>query len=309
MTNFSVCPEYLHPLLGKTISKMLQELQKTCTDDCSRVFPIANQFWNFSKKVYIMGILNTTPDSFSDGGDNVDVDVAVGNAIKMAEFADIIDVGGQSTRPGSEIVEEQEEIERVIPVILKIRQLKPEVLISIDTFRSRVAKLALEAGANMINDVSGGKMDPGMLSLMAKTHSSVCLMHMRGTPQTMSSLTDYGPNFTSTLKSELDSIITTALNSGLNRWNILVDFGIGFSKTSAQNFEIIKSIKKLSLFPVLVGVSRKKFVGEVVGKEAKERGWGTAGAVAACVVGGCAVVRVHDCKEMKDVVDVALKTR
>jgi 2-amino-4-hydroxy-6-hydroxymethyldihydropteridine diphosphokinase/dihydropteroate synthase len=260
-----------------------------------------------------MSILNVTPDSFSDGGKNYDVSVeALKQTIKkhVEAGATIIDVGGQSTRPGSAQADSVEELRRVLPALEAFRSLNlKDVVISVDTYRADVAKKAIEAGAHIVNDVSGGLMDEKMLSTVADLGCTVCLMHMRGTPETMSSLTDYDDHLISTVGQELLERVHAAERAGIRRWRIILDPGIGFAKTQDQNLELLRRFNELrdypglESFPWLVGTSRKAFIGKVTGvKKASERVWGTAATVAAAVQGGADVVRVHDVGEMAMVV-------
>lgn len=259
-----------------------------------------------------MSILNVTPDSFSDGGQNYDIDeVTLANTIRahIAAGATIIDVGGQSTRPGAVQVSAEEELARILPAVQLIRSL-PEadnVAISVDTYRGRVAEEAINAGANMINDVSAGAMDDSMLSTMAKLGCTVCLMHMRGTPETMTcpEMTSYPDGLVETVGRELLERVYAAERAGVRRWRIILDPGIGFAKTQAQNLELLRRQDELMRYPGLegmpwlVGTSRKKFIGNITGvKEAKDRAWGTAVAISAAIQGGAHIVRVHDVKEM-----------
>lgn len=285
-----------------------------------KVFPIGNELlWNFSKRTYVMGILNTTPDSFSDGGEANDFKDAVEKARKMiSDGADIIDIGGQSTAPNAPEITAQEEIARVVPVIASLRSAYPDLLISVDTFRAAVAKAALNAGANYVNDVSGGERDLEMVPLMLERQIPVCLMHMRGDSKSMQFLTQYTGDLLHTIKSELSASVEKAINAGIYRWNIVVDPGIGFSKTHEQNYQILGRLAELSSpsiqdagfirkndlsgMPILIGVSRKGFLGKTTNEPiAAKRTMGTAAANAIAVMGGAGIVRVHDVKEMKQV--------
>jgi 2-amino-4-hydroxy-6-hydroxymethyldihydropteridine diphosphokinase/dihydropteroate synthase len=281
----------------------------------SNLSPVSSA--QLQQETRIMSILNVTPDSFSDGGMNYDIDEGtLVEAIEshIADGATIIDVGGQSTRPGAVQVSAEEELARVLPVIRLLRSM-PEannVAISIDTYRASVAEAAIEAGANMINDVSAGMMDETMLPTMAKLGCTVCLMHMRGTPDTMNSLVSYPYGVVKTVARELAKRVRAAEEAGVRRWRIILDPGIGFAKTQEQNLELLRQRKQLGRYrglegiPWLVGTSRKAFIGNITGvKEAKERTWGTAVAVAAAIQGGADIVRVHDVKEMAQVAKMA----
>ncbi|KAI9138925.1 Dihydropteroate synthase-like protein [Paraphysoderma sedebokerense] len=312
-----IAPNYVHPILSQPVRSLLSLLPPSSCPP-RKIIPIrSDTFWPLSKKTYIMGILNVTPDSFSDGGRFNALDSAYQHAMEMVSAgADIIDIGGQSTRPNAEEVSVEEEINRVVPVIKCLRDRGLKVPISVDTFRSRVASAAIESGADLINDVSGGTRDPEMLKVMSNLNVPVCLMHMRGDSKTMMSLTTYDNNdVIEGVRKELKDRLENALKAGIHRWNILLDPGIGFSKSHEQNFEILKRLKNvteqgsgLDGMPLLVGTSRKGFIGKVIEKEnPKERVWGTASTVAAAIAGGATVVRVHDVKEMNDVVKVADK--
>lgn len=254
-----------------------------------------------------MAILNLTPDSFSDGGCH-DPKNLTQTILRIARSgASIIDIGGQSTAPGREEVSAEEEAARVSPAIELIRSL-PEarhLVISVDTYRASVAEKAVAAGADIINDVSAGLLDPDMLSTMARLGKTVCLMHMRGTPLTMTQLTSYPEGLIPTVASELLSRIAAAEAAGVRRWRIILDPGIGFAKTAEQNLELLRRLDELRYWPGLealpwlVGSSRKGFIGKITGiREPSDRVWGTAATVAAAVQGGADVIRVHDVAEM-----------
>lgn len=264
-----------------------------------------------------MAVLNVTPDSFSDGGTHTASDTAsLTKTIRdfISAGATIIDVGGESTRPDSVPVTPEEELARVIPAIKLIRSLPEasQIAISIDTYRARVAEEAVNAGADIINDVSAGTMDPDMLPTMARLGKTVILMHMRGTPQTMVKLTDYRDGVISGVGSELSQQILAAEKAGVRRWRIIADPGVGFAKNQAQNLTLLRDMQRLREFeglgylPWLVGTSRKGFVGRITRVEkASERVWGTAAAITAAIGGGTDIVRVHDIKEMAQVARMA----
>jgi 2-amino-4-hydroxy-6-hydroxymethyldihydropteridine diphosphokinase/dihydropteroate synthase len=263
-----------------------------------------------------MSILNVTPDSFSDGGKNYDLDKGDLRTTVLEHVengASIIDIGGQSTRPGAEQVDSAEELSRVLPAVKLIRSLNlKNVAVSVDTYRADVAEAAIEAGAQIINDVSAGLMDKNMLPTAAKLGCTICLMHMRGTPETMKYMTDYPGGLLETVGRELLDRVHAAEDAGIRRWRIILDPGIGFAKTQDQNLELLRRFDELRAypglenFPWLVGTSRKAFIGRITGVElAKERVWGTAASVAAAVQGGADVVRVHDVKEMGQVAKMA----
>jgi 2-amino-4-hydroxy-6-hydroxymethyldihydropteridine diphosphokinase / dihydropteroate synthase len=262
-----------------------------------------------------MAILNVTPDSFSDGGIHTG-DSLGGTISSMIESGPtLIDVGGQSSAPGAADVSAKEEISRILPAIELIRR-HPQaknIVISVDTYRAPVAEAAIKAGADMVNDISAGLLDPEMLPTVAKLGITVCLMHMRGNPATMNKLTDYGPEgLIPTIAQELLQRVAAAEEAGIRRWRVILDPGIGFAKTGAQNIEILRRMDELRDWPGLrglpwlVGSSRKNFIGKITGvQEPKHRVWGTATTVAASVQGGADIVRVHDVPEMAQVVKMA----
>jgi len=264
------------------------------------------------ERTLVMGILNVTPDSFSDGGKYLDPVAAVKRGLELAEEgADIIDVGGESTRPNAEDVPAEEEIRRAVPVVEALAK-RTHVPISIDTRKSAVAKRALEAGAQMINDVSALHHDPAMLGLAVATSAPVILMHMRGTPATMSRQTAY-KDLMGEIENYLLDAVEKCINAGLGHDRVVIDPGIGFAKTAEQNLEILANLGKLAALrlALMVGVSRKSFIGHVLDLPSEERLEGTAAAVAACVLGGADIVRVHDVREMARVVKVcdAIRSR
>jgi dihydropteroate synthase len=255
-------------------------------------------------RVHVMGIINVTPDSFSDGGLYLDVDAAMKWGIEMAaEGADIIDVGGESTRPGAESVDEAEERRRVVPVIQRLSQ-EVDVPISIDTTKAAVAEAAIEAGASIINDVSALRSDPRMAEVAWVSGAGVVLMHMLGNPRTMQE----NPAYDDVVSEVRDSLTEWALKAqagGITRERIAIDPGIGFGKTKEHNLELLASLKSFTDtgYPVLAGPSRKSFIGVTLGDlPPAERLEGTAAAVAWCAANGANVIRVHDVKEMVRVV-------
>jgi 2-amino-4-hydroxy-6-hydroxymethyldihydropteridine diphosphokinase/dihydropteroate synthase len=262
----------------------------------------------------VMAILNVTPDSFSDGGVNTSETLSSTLSSIISSGATIVDIGGQSSRPGAADISPEEEISRILPAIKLIREHpdSDKVAISIDTYRASVAQAALEAGADIINDISAGVLDSEMLPVIAKAGCTVVLMHMRGTPATMTSLTSYPDGLIPTIAAELQERVAAAEAAGIRRWRIILDPGIGFAKTGEQNLEILRSFEELRDWPGLrglpwlLGSSRKGFVGKITGvKEPKERVWGTAATVVAAVQGGADIVRVHDAVEMGQVVKMA----
>jgi dihydropteroate synthase len=253
----------------------------------------------------VMGILNITPDSFSDGGVHLDHTKALHAALQMeADGAAIIDIGGESTRPGAEPLAAQIEIDRVVPVIEQIRK-RSAIPISIDTRKAAVAEEAIRAGANIVNDVSGMRYSAGMPAVVAGSGVPVILMHMRGEPATMQELAVYD-DVVADVARELITIIDDAVAAGVDRKKILIDPGIGFAKTFDQNLELLARADELtSLGPVVIGASRKAFIGHLTGRTSgPERAIGSLAAVAAAQLAGAAIVRVHDVRETVDFLKV-----
>lgn len=261
----------------------------------------------WGKKTYIMGILNVTPDSFSDGGEFNTVESAIAQARQLvADGADILDIGGQSTRPGAEQISLEAELERVITIIKAIRQ-ELNITISIDTTRAKVAAAAIEAGANWVNDISGATFDPEMLPVVAALDVPLILMHIRGNPQTMQSLTDY-QDLIGDIQQFLTNRIEAALNCGIKRDRLIIDPGIGFAKNYEQNLELLRRLGELKALglPLLVGTSRKSFIGHILGQNnPKERVWGTAATCCVAIAQGADILRVHDVAAMSQVSQVA----
>jgi dihydropteroate synthase len=259
--------------------------------------------YDLQARTYIMGILNVTPDSFSDGGKFLATDAAVRRGLEMAdEGADFIDVGGESTRPGSDAVPAGEEARRVIPVIRELAK-RTTVPISIDTTKAEVADRALSEGAAVVNDVSALLADHSMAEVAARHHAAVVLMHMKGTPKTMQEDPTYD-DVVGEVKSFLEERGRAASVSGIGQ--IIVDPGIGFGKTVQHNCELIRRLREFAStgYPVLVGPSRKSFIGKILDAPAAGRLEGTAAAVAVAVMNGANIVRVHDVREMKQVARV-----
>ncbi|WP_333876703.1 dihydropteroate synthase [Methylobacter sp.] len=257
----------------------------------------------------IMGILNVTPDSFSDGGKYSALDAAIQQVeLMLSEGVDIIDIGGESTRPGSDSVAASEQIERVVPVIEAIRQqLESNILISIDTTLSAVAKAALDAGANIINDVSGGRADPAILTLAAETGVPIILMHSQGTPKTMQD----NPHYDNVVRNVLDTLnqsINAALKAGVKKEAIAIDPGIGFGKRKQDNLDLLAHLDALVAtgFTVLLGTSRKRFMGTICDvSDPSDLVTATAVTTALGVMAGVQMFRVHDVKENRQAADVA----
>jgi len=265
-------------------------------------------FSNINKPL-IMGILNVTPDSFSDGGKFSGLNEAIQQVeLMLSEGVDIIDIGGESTRPGSDSVAASEQIQRVVPVIEAIRQqLNSDVLISIDTTLSEVAKAALDAGANIINDVSGGRNDAAILTLAAQTGVPIILMHSQGVSKTMQDNPHYDDVVQEVLDA-LDECVNRALKAGIKKEAIAIDPGIGFGKRKQDNIDLLAHLDKLVAtgFPVLLGTSRKRFMGTICDvTEPSELVTATAVTTALGVMAGVQMFRVHDVKENRQAADVA----
>jgi len=265
---------------------------------------------DFSAGCLVMGILNVTPDSFSDGGQFFDPAKAVQHGMQMAtDGAAIIDIGGESTRPGSDPISVEQQIQRVVPVI-EILCNKTDVPISIDTYKYDVAKAALDAGAAIVNDITA-LSDERVGELAAERQVPVVLMHMQGKPATM----QFEPKYDDVVGEVLEFLLDRAKMAeklGISKEMIFIDPGIGFGKTTEHNLSLLRNIDKFVAtgYRVLVGTSRKRFIGQITGKEkATERIFGTAATVALCTAAGVSIVRVHDVAEMMDVVAVSLKIK
>lgn len=271
--------------------------------------PVTIRDRNFAwgEKTYLMGILNVTPDSFSDGGEFNNLEAALAQAQHLVEAgADIIDIGGQSTRPGAEEIAETEECDRTLPIIAAIRSIL-STPISIDTTRASVAQKAIAAGADIVNDISGGTFDPDMFPVVAKLGVPIILMHIRGTPQTMQKLTDY-QDLIGEIYQFFQTQIDAALAAGILRSRLIIDPGIGFAKTCQQNIEILQELPRFHNLdlPILIGVSRKSFIGNILNQpNPKSRVWGTAAACCSAIASGADILRIHDVLEMADVSRVA----
>lgn len=350
-----ILPDYRHPSNSRTVSQLhsiLVNSEGFLKEDMARVMslPIASDsapaLWKWGSRTFIMGIINATPDSFSDGGDNTNTVAAVQTARKMVdEGVDVIDIGGMSTAPNAAEISEEEEIGRVVPVIEAIRKAGIRVPISIDTFRAKVAEAALIAGANIINDVSAGVRDAAMFGTAREYQCPIILMHMRGDSKTMNGLSHYADgDVVGAVRRELEARLDAALREGVRRWNIILDPGIGFAKDMQANLQLLRGLSllqssvihdslsrsssppppsssdedntpssdslapnySLRSFPVLLGASRKKFLGTITGKAvAKDRMASTAAACTAGILAGVDLIRVHDVKEMVDVAKTA----
>jgi dihydropteroate synthase len=255
------------------------------------------------ERTWVMGVLNVTPDSFSDGGQHLDPERALARGLSLFEQgADIVDVGGESTRPGAGPLSPEDEIRRVAPVVQALRDRGAGPL-SIDTTKAAVARAALEAGADMVNDVSGFSYDPGLAPLVAERGVPAVLMHLRGGFASMHDRPRYH-DVMGEVVAELQAAVARGLAAGVPWEQVIADPGIGFAKDASHSLAVLRRLPELSALdrPVLVGPSRKSFIGKVLDLPAGERLLGTAAAVAACVLGGAHLVRVHDVREMLQVV-------
>jgi dihydropteroate synthase len=259
------------------------------------------------ERTLVMGVLNVTPDSFSDGGKYFSARAAVARGLALqAAGADMIDIGGESTRPGSKGVTAEEEMRRILPVITQLAE-KLKIPISVDTSKAVVAEAAVLAGAELINDVTGLQNDKRVAEVAARLKVPLIVMHMRGTPATMQKM-GFARDAMRDVKKGLKQSVRLARKAGVPKSQIMIDPGIGFGKKAVQNMELIGGLSGLAKlgFPVLAGTSRKSFVGKLLGgAPAHERKWGTAATVTASVLGGAHIVRVHDVEEMTQVVRVA----
>ena len=317
-----IAPSLVHPVHKRTIGQLDRALG---SERLQRVTPLRDgSALRWGERTYIMGVLNTTPDSFSDGGDFEGAEAAVQQGLAMqAAGADVLDIGAQSTRPGAPFVTPEEEVRRAAPVVRGLLERGLRIPISIDTFSSAVAEELVGMGASIVNDVTAGAHDPQMLSTISRLGVPAVLMHMRGTPQTMQQLTQYSDVVVET-RAELHARLMAAEAVGVPRWNLISDVGIGFAKTAEHNLTLLGQLHRFGReppsvdgregelgesgglgLPLLVGVSRKSFIGSLLGGlPPKERGWGTAAACAACIP-HADLLRVHDVAEMKQVAVVA----
>jgi dihydropteroate synthase len=279
------------------------------------------------KRTLVMGVVNVTPDSFSDGGRHFDRDKAVEYALQLLQDgADILDIGGESTRPGAQVgepggkaakagaksaVSEKEELERVIPVITAVKQKKPDTLISVDTYKANVARAAVKAGAEIVNDVSGFVWDPQMRKTLAELQCGAVLVHMRGRPEEWRNL-PRASDILFLVKRELRERVDAALLAGMNRQHIVLDPGFGFGKNFQENYPLLKRFEEFHQlrYPLLVGVSRKSFLGRALARDGKdlpvtERAYGTLAAETAAILKGAHIIRTHDVRACADAARIA----
>lgn len=277
-------------------------------------FTLRGKAFEWGQQTYLMAILNVTPDSFSDGGLFNSLTAAIDRAQAVVQAgAHILDIGGQSTRPQAEEIALEEELARVIPMIEAVRSSSDRsidlasVPISVDTTRAAVAQAAVAAGADLVNDISGATYDEAMLPTVAELGVPIVLMHIRGTPKTMQQLTTYA-DLLGEIYEFLANRVEAAVAAGIAPNQIILDPGIGFAKTYAQNLEILRQLPKLRSIgcPLLVGTSRKSFIGHILNQpDPQQRTWGTAATCCAAIAGGADILRVHDVAEMREVCQVA----
>lgn len=296
----------LQPLGLKAISMGVTQLLTNLAHN-SFILKTSRREMILSSRTHIMGILNITPDSFSDGGMFLTTEDAIQYGVNMAESgADIIDVGGESSRPGADPVSVEEEMSRVVPVITELAN-RVNIPISIDTTKAEIARAALACGAEIVNDIGAMRLDDNMVHVIADTGAAVVLMHMRGTPRDMQTGDLSYPSLMGNIIEFLGCSINEAVKAGISENSIIIDPGIGFGKTGEDNLRLLKNLSEFKIFgrPILIGVSRKAFIGKITGGTPLERTEGTAAAVTAAIMNGANIVRVHDVKAMKKVVDVA----
>jgi dihydropteroate synthase len=268
-----------------------------------KAWQIRDRYFDWARRTYLMGVINVTPDSFSDGGLFNSPQNALAQADRLIPYVDILDIGGESTRPGSEAVSVEDELKRILPAIEAIRRKYTLIPISVDTTKASVAEAALKAGADIINDVSAGKFDPDMLPLAAQSQVPIVLMHMQGEPRTMQIDPHYG-DLISEVRQFLVDAIAQAIAVGLPQHLIAIDPGFGFGKTLDHNLELLRQLPEFKSLncPILVGVSRKSFIGKLCNQpNPSDRLWGTAAACTVAISGGANILRVHDARAIQDV--------
>ncbi len=287
--------------IGESLKETIKNISKTHYSIRCR-----KKTYTLGKRTLLMGVLNVTPDSFSDGGLFFDKEKAIAHGLRMVEEgADFIDIGGESTRPGSKPIELEEELRRVIPVVESLSR-EVDVPISIDTFKSTVAERAIEAGAEIINDISGLHFDPDLGKVAVKEDVPLILMHTRGTPETMQKDVHYDSLFSEILQ-YLKESIQRAESAGLEPQQIIIDPGIGFGKTLEDNLLIIKNLSEFRILgkPILLGTSRKSFIGKILNAEVNDRLEGTLSSIAICALNGAHIIRCHDVLQAKKAIAVA----
>ncbi len=277
-------------------------MEPSITKPVAKPWVIRDRQFIWGERTYIMGILNVTPDSFSDGGQFNSRDAALKQVTQMLPYIDILDIGGESTRPNAQPVSAAEEEDRILPIIEAIRAEYPNLPISVDTVKASVASSAIAAGADMLNDVSAGRFDLDMLPLVGKLQVPIFLMHMQGEPRTMQANPHYR-DVVQDVKQFLIDAISVAKAWGISPNLLAIDPGIGFGKTLEHNLELIRNLSAFKTIkaPLLLGVSRKTFIGKLCDRpEPSDRLYGTIAACTACIAGGADILRVHDPQEIAD---------
>jgi dihydropteroate synthase len=275
-----------------------------------REWKLARRTLAVGGRTLVMGVLNVTPDSFSDGGQFFDLERAAARAAEMlADGADIIDVGGESTRPGGARVAPEEELRRIVPIVARLCAQMPDALVSVDTTKAEVARAALDAGAEIVNDISALRFDEGVADVVARSGAGLVLMHSRGTPATLHSLPPVA-DIMAEVSESLRRSIAVAEERGVARTQLALDPGIGFGKSQQQNLELLARLDALAAefadFPLLVGTSRKSFIGRLLGDAPPERRLhGTMASVTAAILGGAHIVRVHDVRAAVETARIA----
>ncbi|EFA85424.1 dihydro-6-hydroxymethylpterin pyrophosphokinase [Heterostelium album PN500] len=328
-----IAPNFIHPTLHITTNQMKINLGSNLT--IRKVMRINQTLWDWKKKTFIMGILNVTPDSFSDGGRYNDMENAIAQVTKLiADGSDIIDIGGQSTYPGAVQIGADEEINRVVPIIKKIREHHPTIPLSIDTYHAKVARAALDAGANVINDVTGAIRDPAIIEVAREYRVPIIINHDRPTPQFLQqqhlqkmaaetgnpadlSVIEKQPDIIKLVGDYFNERVQTLVASGIHLWQIILDPGLGFAKTYDQSIDLIRRGSELisNGFPLLIGPSRKGFIGATLAKcegstlvpdaKSDRRLWGTAACCCISAGWGVNIIRIHDVSEIKDTILIA----
>ncbi|EHO40994.1 dihydropteroate synthase [Caldithrix abyssi DSM 13497] len=288
---------------GRDLPLRLQEMIRARFDNSAPVWTVNHKTLDFNRGPLIMGILNVTPDSFSDGGRFYERDRAVERALQMeAEGALLIDIGGESTRPGAEPVPEEEELRRVIPVIEKLRS-KSDVLISVDTYKSSIARAALKAGADIVNDISAAQFDDKMIEVVRDFDCPIIIMHIKGTPQNMQN-NPYYEDVVEEVYHYFEERIERLERAGIGK--IIIDPGIGFGKRLEDNLHLLRDLKDFTFLqrPILMGTSRKSFIGKILNKEVDERIYGSLATQILAVQNGANIVRVHDVQATQDALKI-----
>ncbi|MDA2934937.1 dihydropteroate synthase [Acidobacteria bacterium AH-259-D05] len=257
------------------------------------------------RRTRVMGVVNITPDSFFDGGRFLERSQAIERCLELAEKgADILDLGGESSRPGAQPVSSEEELNRILPVLQEVRK-KVSILISVDTYKAAVAQEAFKEGADLVNDISAFRFDSQLPQVIRKWDAAVVLMHMRGTPESMQEI-PASEDILGEIQMDLQAAVSKAAEIGISKERIVIDPGIGFGKTVEDNCRILNQLSFLKAFdlPLLVGTSRKKFLGKILNLPPQERIWGSAASIAISIMQGAHIVRLHDVKEMNQVAQI-----